>query len=266
MNIGYIGYKLGMSSLQQKDSLRRMPVTLVHVPANVVTAVKSETQDGYSALQVASCDIVADDFPLVKSASMDGADEDSAEPQDAEVTEAGGVESSEADSVVVDTQVTGGFVSARRRWRKKNLLKHFAASQATKVIDVCEFRVNPKVVDVAKVGCCLDLGSLKAGTLLDVRGVSKGRGFSGGIRRWGFGRQPESHGTSVSHRSHGSTGQCQLPGRVMKGKKMAGQYGVDNVCVKNLRVVSVDIKNRIVAVRGAVPGARGGRLILKPVA
>ena len=261
MNIGYIGYKLGMSSLQQQDSLRRMPVTLVHVPANVVTAVKSVDHDGYSALQIASCDIAGDDFPALKLGSDAEADAGS-EEADAGDNSADEVAASKSDS---DSAATG-FVSARRRWRKKNLLKHFAASQATQVIDVCEFRVGAEVAEAAKVGSCLDLNSLKADELLDVRGVSKGRGFSGGIRRWGFGRQPESHGTSVSHRSHGSTGQCQLPGRVMKGKKMAGHYGVDNVCMKNLRVVSVDVKNRIVAVKGAVPGARGGRLILKPVA
>ena len=261
MNIGYIGYKLGMSSLQQQDSLRRMPVTLVHVPANVVTAVKSVDHDGYNALQIASCDIAGDDFPALKLGSDAEADA-SSEEADASDGSADSAAATQSDS---DSSATG-FVSARRRWRKKNLLKHFAASQATKVIDVCEFRVGAEVAEAAKVGSCLDLNSLKADELLDVRGVSKGRGFSGGIRRWGFGRQPESHGTSVSHRSHGSTGQCQLPGRVMKGKKMAGHYGVDNVCMKNLRVVSVDVKNRIVAVKGAVPGARGGRLILKPVA
>ena len=260
MNIGYIGYKLGMSSLQQPDSLRKLPVTLLHLPANIVTAIKSEQRDGYSALQVASCDVGADAFPVARLE----ADAANAEASDAETDE--GADTS-ADSSASDAEsAAGGFVSARRRWRKKNLAKHFAASNATKVIDVCEFRVSPEVVAAAEVGSCLDIEALEAGALLDVRGVSKGRGFSGGIRRWGFGRQPESHGTSVSHRSHGSTGQCQLPGRVMKGKKMAGQYGVDNVCVKNLRVVSVDVKNRIVAVKGAVPGARGGRLILQPAA
>ncbi len=256
MNIGYIGYKLGMSSLQQPDSLRKLPVTLLHLPANIVTAIKSEQRDGYSALQVASCDVGADAFPVARL-------EANAEASDAE---AEGADTSAEASASDAESLAGGFVSARRRWRKKNLAKHFAASNATKVIDVCEFRVSPEVVAAAEVGSCLDIEALEAGALLDVRGVSKGRGFSGGIRRWGFGRQPESHGTSVSHRSHGSTGQCQLPGRVMKGKKMAGQYGVDNVCVKNLRVVSVDVKNRIVAVKGAVPGARGGRLILQPAA
>ena len=261
MNIGYIGYKLGMSSLQQPDSLRKLPVTLLHLPANIVTAIKSEQRDGYSALQVASCDVAADAFPV---ASLEA----KSEPADAEASDAEveGADTNTDASTNESDSVAGGFVSARRRWRKKNLAKHFAASNATKVIDVCEFRVSPEVVAAAEVGSCLDIKALEAGALLDVRGVSKGRGFSGGIRRWGFGRQPESHGTSVSHRSHGSTGQCQLPGRVMKGKKMAGQYGVDNVCVKNLRVVSVDVKNRIVAVKGAVPGARGGRLILQPAA
>ena len=259
MNIGYIGYKLGMSSLQQPDSLRKLPVTLLHLPANIVTAIKSEQRDGYSALQVASCDVGADAFPVARlEADAANADASDAEAEGADTN---------ADASVSDVEsAAGSFVSARRRWRKKNLAKHFAASNATKVIDVCEFRVSPEVVAAAEVGSCLDIEALEAGALLDVRGVSKGRGFSGGIRRWGFGRQPESHGTSVSHRSHGSTGQCQLPGRVMKGKKMAGQYGVDNVCVKNLRVVSVDVKNRIVAVKGAVPGARGGRLILQPAA
>lgn len=104
---------------------------------------------------------------------------------------------------------------------------------------------------------------LKEGDLVDIRGVTSGKGFAGAMKRWNFAGLEASHGVSVSHRSHGSTGQRQDPGKTFKGKKMAGHMGVDNVTVKNLEVVIVDKEKSIIAVKGAVPGNAGSDVILR---
>ena len=262
MDIGCIAYKLGMSSAQAEGSLRRQAVTLAYMPVNVVTAIKTIERDGYSAIQLASCAVDAGEFADGEAEAVDAdAESDAAAAADANATS----EAPQAAQAGQEDSPLLGFVSARKRWLKKPMRGHFAKSEAYKIIDVCEFRVSPEVAAGYTVGACLDIASLKTGSMLDVRGVSKGRGFAGGIKRWGFHRQPESHGTSVSHRAHGSTGQRKTPGKVLKGKKMAGHYGVDNVCMRNLRVVQVDAKRRIIAIKGAVPGARSGRLLLQPL-
>lgn len=104
---------------------------------------------------------------------------------------------------------------------------------------------------------------IKEGDLISIRGVTSGKGFAGVMKRWNFAGLEASHGVSVSHRSHGSTGQRQDPGKVFKGKKMAGHMGVDNVTVKNLKVVIVDKEKSVIAVKGSIPGNPGGDVILK---
>ncbi len=97
-----------------------------------------------------------------------------------------------------------------------------------------------------------------------MRGVSKGKGFQGGVKRHNFRTQDATHGNSLSHRAAGSIGQCQTPGRVFKGKKMAGQMGAKRVSTQNIEVVRVDTDRNILLVRGAVPGSRGGDVIVTP--
>jgi len=104
----------------------------------------------------------------------------------------------------------------------------------------------------------------EAGQKVDVRGVSKGKGFTGSIRRHNFRGQDNSHGNSLSHRAPGSIGQCQTPGRVFKGKRMAGQMGNVNRCQQNLEVVRVDADRNLLLVKGGVPGPAGGRLFVVP--
>ena len=271
MDIGCIAYKVGMSSVQAEGGLRRQAVTLAYLPANVVTAIKTIERDGYSAIQLASCAVDADEFAAEdedadgETKAVGSEDADSESDAAASTDASASSEAPQAAKAEQEDSPLVGFIPARKRWLKKPMRGHFAKSEAYKIIDVCEFRVSPDVASNYSVGSCLDISSLKAGLKLDVRGVSKGRGFAGGIRRWGFHRQPESHGTSVSHRAHGSTGQRKTPGKVFKGKKMAGHYGVDNVCMRNLRVLQVDAKRQIVAIKGAVPGARSGRLLLQPI-
>jgi large subunit ribosomal protein L3 len=117
-----------------------------------------------------------------------------------------------------------------------------------------------------KVGDSIAIDSiLKEGDKISVAGSTIGKGFAGVMKRWNFRGLEASHGVSVSHRSHGSTGQRQDPGKTFKGKKMAGHMGVDNVTVKNLEVVMIDKEKSVIAVKGAIPGSAGGDVILKIV-
>lgn len=104
---------------------------------------------------------------------------------------------------------------------------------------------------------------LKTGDKISVRGTSSGKGFAGVMKRWNFRGLEASHGVSVSHRSHGSTGQRQDPGKTFKGKKMAGHLGVENITIKNLQIEYIDPENSIIAVRGSVPGRNGSDLLIK---
>lgn len=122
-----------------------------------------------------------------------------------------------------------------------------------------------------------NLGELKAGDQItlsdsgfelgqkvDVTGTSKGKGFQGGVKRWNFQMQDATHGNSLSHRAPGSIGQCQTPGRVFKGKKMAGHMGDEKVTVQNLEIVKIDAERNLLLIKGAVPGAPGGDVIVRP--
>ncbi len=115
-----------------------------------------------------------------------------------------------------------------------------------------------------KVGDSINIDTLiKEGDKVNVGGVTIGKGFAGVMKRWNFAGLEASHGVSVSHRSHGSTGQRQDPGKVFKGKKMAGHMGVDKVTVKNLEVVIIDKEKSIIAVKGAIPGNSGNDVVIK---
>ena len=115
-----------------------------------------------------------------------------------------------------------------------------------------------------KVGDQITIESVvKEGDLISISGVSMGKGFAGVMKRWNFAGLEASHGVSVSHRSHGSTGQRQDPGKTFKGKKMAGHMGVDNITVKNLEVLIIDKEKSVIAVKGCIPGNTGGDVVLK---
>ncbi len=115
-----------------------------------------------------------------------------------------------------------------------------------------------------KVGETITIDSvIKEGDKISIRGLSIGKGFAGVMKRWNFRGLEASHGVSVSHRSHGSTGQRQDPGKTFKGKKMAGHMGVDNITVKNLEVLMIDLEKSIIAVKGSIPGSSGSDVILK---
>ena len=125
-----------------------------------------------------------------------------------------------------------------------------------------EFRVDS--VDGVELGSEIHVDIFEQGQVVDVAGVSKGKGFQGGIKRHNFTMQDATHGNSVSHRSNGSIGQNQTPGRVFKGKKMSGHMGAANVTTQNLQIVRIDAERNLVLIRGAVPGAKSGDVVILP--
>ena len=125
-----------------------------------------------------------------------------------------------------------------------------------------EFRLREHQTD--EIGEAITVAEFTEGQKVDVRGISKGKGFAGVVKRYNFKTQDMSHGNSVSHRAPGSIGQCQTPGRVFKGKKMAGHMGSARVTTQGLEIVKIDSENHLILVRGAVPGASGGDVVLLP--
>ncbi|RYY78652.1 MAG: 50S ribosomal protein L3 [Moraxellaceae bacterium] len=159
-------------------------------------------------------------------------------------------------------QVTTG---ERRDSRVTNAQKgHYAKAGVAAGRIVREFRVNEADLDGRAVGGTIGVDVFAVGQIVDVTGQSKGKGFQGGVKRWNFRTQDATHGNSVSHRVHGSTGQNQTPGRVFKGKKMAGHMGDERVTVQGLEVVSIDAERSVLVIKGAVPGSIGGDVIVRP--
>lgn len=157
-------------------------------------------------------------------------------------------------------QVTIGSRRASRV--NKPAAGHFAKANSEAGSGVWELR--NKNGEEFEVGGQLTVEAFEAGQLVDVSGVSKGKGFAGVIKRWNFSMQDATHGNSLSHRAPGSIGQNQTPGRVFKGKKMAGHMGARNVTVQSLEVVRVDAERNLLLIKGAVPGAPGGSVIVRP--
>lgn len=159
-------------------------------------------------------------------------------------------------------QVTVGNKKASRL--NKPMSGHYAKAGVEAGRGLWEFRTEDHGGDVPEVGAEIKADLFEAGQVVDVRGVSKGKGFQGGVKRHNFRTQDATHGNSLSHRAAGSIGQCQTPGRVFKGKKMAGQMGSERVTTQNIEVVRVDPDRNLLLVKGAVPGARGGDVVITP--
>ena len=157
-------------------------------------------------------------------------------------------------------QVTVGSRRASRV--TKSEAGHFAKANAEAGRNLFELRNDAQ--EAFEVGSSITVSVFAEGQIIDVTGTSKGKGFAGGIKRWNFGMQDATHGNSRSHRVLGSIGQCQTPGRVFKGKKMAGHMGAERVTVQNLVVVRVDAERNLLLVKGAIPGAPGGDVFVRP--
>ena len=208
MTIGVIGRKAGMTRIFT-DAGETIPVTVIEVPPNRVSQVKSAETDGYRAVQVA-------------------------------------------------------FGSRRASRVTKPLAGHYAKAGIEAGESLREFRLDDGEGSDLAVGQEISVGIFEAGQKVDVRGVTKGRGFAGAVRRHNFRTQDATHGNSVSHRAPGSIGQNQTPGRVWKGKRIAGHMGAVNRCQQSLEVVRVDVERNLLLVRGGVPGPAGGRLEVLP--
>jgi large subunit ribosomal protein L3 len=204
MTIGLVGKKAGMTRVFSEDG-QAIPVTVIEVPTQLVTQIKTQETDGYQAIQV-----------------------------------------------------TYGEKKASRV--SKPAAGHFAKAGVQAGRGLLEFRTEEEFT----VGAELTVSRFEDGQKVDVTGTSKGKGFQGGVKRWNFQMQDATHGNSLSHRAPGSIGQCQTPGRVWKGKKMAGHMGSEQVTTQNLEIIRVDVERGLLLVKGAVPGATGGDLIVKP--
>ncbi|HHG3610267.1 TPA: 50S ribosomal protein L3 [Vibrio parahaemolyticus] len=157
-------------------------------------------------------------------------------------------------------QVTAGSKKANRV--NKAEAGHFAKAGVEAGRGLWEFRLENG--EEFEVGAELTVELFNETKKVDVTGASKGKGFQGAVKRWNFRTQDMTHGNSLSHRAPGSIGQCQTPGRVFKGKKMAGHMGAERVTTQNLEIVRVDAERNLLLIKGAVPGATGGNVIVKP--
>ena len=208
MAIGVVGRKAGMTRIFTEGG-ETIPVTVIEVPPNRISQVKSEESDGYRAVQVA-------------------------------------------------------FGSRKPSRVTKPLVGHYAKAGVEAGECLREFRLGDGEGLELAVGQEISVSIFEPGQQVDVRGVTKGSGFAGGVKRHNFRTQDATHGNSVSHRAPGSIGQNQSPGRVWKGKRMAGHMGAVNRCQQSLEVVRVDAERNLLLVRGGVPGPTGGRLVVLP--
>ena len=159
----------------------------------------------------------------------------------------------------VAVQLGAGAKKAKRVTKAER--GQFAQANVEPKQKVVEFRVSDD--NLVDIGAELSAAHFIDGQFVDVTGVTIGKGFAGGMKRWNFGGLRASHGVSISHRSHGSTGQCQDPGKVFKGKKMAGHMGARRRTTQNLEVVSTDEERGLILIKGAVPGPKGGWVMIR---
>ncbi|MCY3540805.1 MAG: 50S ribosomal protein L3 [Gammaproteobacteria bacterium] len=158
--------------------------------------------------------------------------------------------------------------SGRHSRGLKPVLGHWAKSETEAGDRMHEFRLDRHAVNTAdselELGGELSVSQFFEGQRVDVTGTSKGKGFAGVIKRWNFQRQDMTHGNALSHRGAGSIGQCQTPGRVFKGKKMAGRLGNAQATTQNLEIVKLDLERNTILIKGSIPGASGSRVIVRP--
>lgn len=153
-----------------------------------------------------------------------------------------------------------GFGDVKVTRVNKPMKGHFDKADVAPKKTLKEFRLES--IDGIEVGNILKADTFEVGEIVDVKGTSKGHGTAGAIKRWNFSRLRMTHGTGPNHRHAGSLGACSSPSRVFKGKKMAGHYGHEAVTVQNLKVAKVDAENNLIAIKGAIPGPKGGIVVI----
>ncbi len=159
-------------------------------------------------------------------------------------------------------QVTLG--TKRTSLLNKPQVGHFSKAEVEAGEGLWELRLNDDEGADLETGAELKVDLFEVGQMVDVTGTSKGKGFAGGVKRHNFAMQDATHGNSLSHRALGSIGMCQTPGRVFKGKKMAGHMGDERATTQNLEVISIDTERNLLLIKGAVPGAAGGQVTVRP--
>lgn len=208
MSIGVVGRKVGMTRVFTEDGVS-IPVSVIEVGANRITQIKTEENDGYTAIQV-----------------------------------------------------TTGKKKASRV--NKPMAGHFAKAGVEAGRGLWEFRVGADELSELSVGGEISVSIFESGQKVDVTGRTIGKGFQGGVKRHNFSMQDATHGNSISHRSNGSIGMCQTPGKVIKGKKMSGHMGNVRRTAQSLELVRVDEERGLLLIKGAVPGAKGADVIVRP--
>ena len=153
-----------------------------------------------------------------------------------------------------------GFGDVKVSRVNKPMKGHFDKADVAPKKTLKEFRLDS--IDGIEVGNILKADTFEVGEVVDVKGTSKGHGTAGAIKRWNFSRLRRTHGTGPNHRHAGSLGACSSPSRVFKGKKMAGHYGHETVTVQNLKIAKVDAENNLIAIKGAIPGPKGGIVVI----
>ncbi|MBQ1898802.1 MAG: 50S ribosomal protein L3 [Ruminococcus sp.] len=179
------------------------------------------------------------------------------------VVEAGPCVVSQVKTVETDgyTAIQMGFGDIKPKHVTKPLQGHFKKADVAPKRILKEFRFDD--CSAYELGQVINADLFAAGDKVDVTGKSKGKGYAGVIKRWNFARLKESHGTGPNARHGGSMGACSSPSRVWKGKKMAGHLGAEKVTVQNLAVVKIDAEDNLIAIKGAIPGANGGYVVIK---
>ncbi len=153
-----------------------------------------------------------------------------------------------------------GFGDVKVQRVNKPMKGHFDKADVAPKKVLKEFRLED--IEALNVGDILKADTFAEGDIVDVKGTSKGHGTAGAIKRWNFSRLRMTHGTGPNHRHQGSLGACSSPSRVFKGRKMAGHYGSEKVTIQNLKVVKIDAENNLIAIKGAVPGPKGGIVVI----
>ena len=171
----------------------------------------------------------------------------------------------------IKTKETDGYNSVqlstqdqKEKNQTKSKIGHFNKNNISLKKYLKENKIEDDDIEGIELGKEFDVKIFEEGQLVDVSGISKGKGFAGTVKRWNFATQDATHGNSLAHRKPGSIGQCQTPGRVWKGKKMAGHMGNVKKTVQNLKIVKVDEENSLLLVQGAIPGFNGSSVIIKP--
>ena len=171
----------------------------------------------------------------------------------------------------IKTKETDGYNSVqlttqdqKEKNQTKSKIGHFNKNNISLKKYLKEFKIEDDELEGLELGKEFDVKIFEKGQLVDVSGISKGKGFAGTVKRWNFATQDATHGNSLAHRKPGSIGQCQTPGRVWKGKKMAGHMGNVKKTIQNLKIVKVDEENSLLLVQGAIPGFNGSSVIIKP--